>query len=534
MCLILLLGTPVLAQTAGQPLFERVWGLVEEHFYDPELRGVDRQQLRSDAKRLFEGVEDPERSVSLINSLLKRLDTSHTRLYSNQEPEYYQLLDVFASGPQGSEIRSLFGGKPPHYVGILATIKDGVVSDIVAGGPAHNAGLVAGDRVRLAGGQACHPIRSFSVAGQAVSLEVRRGDQTLAVEVVPRTIQPRQDFLNSIDESVEVKTEGPFQLGYVRVYSYAGEFYQDRLKEVLKTQLSEVDGLLLDIRGGWGGAQPAFLDLFQPHPIIEMTTREGESFSTEGKWNKPVALLIDDNTRSGKEIIAHGFSTQKLGPLVGRTGTAGAVSAGRLFLLPGDMALYLAVAEVRVDGEILEGVGVRPDMVVPPDHEVKSMGWSALELEILKRELHRRGNQDQAARLNSSRVEQTWSIDRDNTKWLKSVVEHYGWPKQSVVGKEAARYAWLIAQHTQDFDFQAGVLELFAEAVAQGEASQVNFAYLTDRTRMNQGRPQIWGTQLHTVEGRYEFWEIEDPETVDQRRKDLGLEPLSEYRKRFP
>jgi len=79
---------------------------------------------------------------------------------------------------------------------------------------------------------------------------------------------------------------------------------------------------------------------------------------------KPVVILINGGTRSGKEILAYGFKTYGLGEVVG-TRTAGAVLAGRAFLLSDDSLLLLAVADVLVDGQRLEGLGVTPTVDVP-------------------------------------------------------------------------------------------------------------------------------------------------------------------------
>ncbi len=53
-------------------------------------------------------------------------------------------------------------------------------------------------------------------------------------------------------------------------------------------------------------------------------------------------------------------------PLVG-TRTAGAVVAGRAFRLRDNSLLEVAVLDVHVDGERLEGNPVRPDIEVPFD-----------------------------------------------------------------------------------------------------------------------------------------------------------------------
>jgi C-terminal processing protease CtpA/Prc len=44
------------------------------------------------------------------------------------------------------------------------------------------------------------------------------------------------------------------------------------------------------------------------------------------KWRKPVAMLVNAGTRSGKEVLAYGFKKHKLGEVIG-TRTEGAVLA---------------------------------------------------------------------------------------------------------------------------------------------------------------------------------------------------------------
>jgi hypothetical protein len=66
-------------------------------------------------------------------------------------------------------------------------------------------------------------------------------------------------------------------------------------------------------------------------------------------------------------------------------------------------------------------------------------------------------------------------------------------------------------------------------ALPKDEVSQRNLAYLTDRVLLAEGKKQIYGTQYHTVDGKMEPKPLEDPENVDRRRAEAGLEPLAEY-----
>jgi carboxyl-terminal processing protease len=99
---------------------------------------------------------------------------------------------------------------------------------------------------------------------------------------------------------------------------------------------------------------------------MQLTNRGGETATLNIKWRKPVAMVINGGTRSGKEILAYGFKKYGLGEVIG-TPTAKAVLAATAFLISDGSLLLLAVDDVRVDGERLEGVGVTPTIEVPFD-----------------------------------------------------------------------------------------------------------------------------------------------------------------------
>jgi hypothetical protein len=122
------------------------------------------------------------------------------------------------------------------------------------------------------------------------------------------------------------------------------------------------------------------------------------------------------------------------------------------------------------------------------------------------------------------------SPDARHTERMKEIVHEFGWPGFRLVGDEGAQHAWLLVQHADnDVEFQRRCLTLLAAAVAGGDASARNLAYLTDRVRLNEGAPQVYGTQGTLVDGRIESRPIEDPEHVDELRAAAGLGPLEEY-----
>lgn len=99
---------------------------------------------------------------------------------------------------------------------------------------------------------------------------------------------------------------------------------------------------------------------------MTLTGRDDGQDIVNGRWRKPVVLLINGGTRSGKEVLAYGFKKYGFGDVVG-TRSAGALLAARAFMLSNGNLLLLAVADVSVDDERLEGQGVAPDHEVPFD-----------------------------------------------------------------------------------------------------------------------------------------------------------------------
>lgn len=125
------------------------------------------------------------------------------------------------------------------------------------------------------------------------------------------------------------------------------------------------------------------------------------------------------------------------------------------------------------------------------------------------------------------------ALDAANTAWLRSAVASRGWPRASVVGRDAAQAAFLIAQHTTDEVFQEEALKLLEPLARAGEVSGQHFALLADRVAVQAGRPQLYGTQAGVRNGRVVLDPIVDSPGVDARRARLGLPPLAVYVRRL-
>lgn len=119
-------------------------------------------------------------------------------------------------------------------------------------------------------------------------------------------------------------------------------------------------------------------------------------------------------------------------------------------------------------------------------------------------------------------------VHRDNAKQLEAIIDEFGWPGISLVGEDGSWLAWMIAQHAISLPvFQRRCLDLLSVAVERGDAPAVHAAYLIDRIRFNERRPQVYGTIFDWDEyGQLTPWTIENEAGVDERRKGVGLSPL--------
>jgi len=354
--------------------FEEVVDLVEAELYDPARRDGAWRAASTRQRRHWEAAATPDERAQVLRSLLAGLGVSHTAFYTPGEPAWYELLDLFREGPTREAIRRLFHEGVVRYetLGLVLTERDGAtfVADVLEGSPAAAAGVEPGDRLLAAAElELGSPQPSPERAGKTVRRLLLAAEDDLrgrVVDVAPLRIQPEEMYLAAQRASGRVFERGDRRIAYVHVRSWASKRYQDLLEEqLLESELASADALVLDLRGGWGGADPGYLALFDPRaPELVMTPRNEPATRTRRAWTKPVVLLVDGSTRSGKEVIAYAFKRHAIGPVVGER-TAGAVLGGRPFVLRDGTLLMLAVADVTVDGERLEGVGVEPDVLVP-------------------------------------------------------------------------------------------------------------------------------------------------------------------------
>jgi len=356
-------SAPLRAEEPGN----RDWGalgdeiakIVRERFFDRK-RAEAWMQRHASYGRQAKNVEDFKR---LTKEALATLKASHTGYYIPSDARYYGLAAIFGESLENAPAEWDSPG--------CDFTRDGVVRHVFfPEAPGSESELRRGDKVLRADGEPFHPVDSFrDRANRLVALAVQRKADSppITVPIMPRRINAKHEWLASQRTRSKVVSHANKRIAYAPMFSCAGDEHRELLDWFIRSRQQEADALILDFRDGFGGCSPDFLNfLFHAPPVIDQTYSSGSSFRHDTQWRKPIVLLINEGTTSGKEMVAFSVKKHRLGALVGKK-TAGAVLAGTCYLLSNRALLCLAVADVLVDGVRLEGRGVEPDVDVPDE-----------------------------------------------------------------------------------------------------------------------------------------------------------------------
>lgn len=119
-----------------------------------------------------------------------------------------------------------------------------------------------------------------------------------------------------------------------------------------------------------------------------------------------------------------------------------------------------------------------------------------------------------------------------NFPLVKKILDTYGFPGYDLVGKESSHHYWLLVQHSDlDISFQKKALALMKVQLDRSNASAQDYAYLIDRININEGKQQIYGTQVNMSSKGTSIKPCIDTPNLDKRRLEVGLTPIKDYLK---
>jgi hypothetical protein len=160
-----------------------------------------------------------------------------------------------------------------------------------------------------------------------------------------------------------------------------------------------------------------------------------------------------------------------------------------------------------------------------------------LETLFMEDQLFRRLYQDAEVKFGQDSVEMEyfWKVveeqdERIEIEFIK-IIKKYGWLGINQVGRLANGAQFSIIQHSS-IETKETYAPLMKESVLRNESQPIHYARLIDRILVNDKKPQVYGSQT-TIndQGKTIFFEIEKPEYVNRRRKEIGLRDIERFAK---
>ena len=123
------------------------------------------------------------------------------------------------------------------------------------------------------------------------------------------------------------------------------------------------------------------------------------------------------------------------------------------------------------------------------------------------------------------------SINNEHLNTVRRIISDFGLPTITNSSHDAYKAVVLVALHSGDVGFLENILQELKMANSSSIEKR-DIAYVTDKMRVIQNQPQLYGTQYKiSANGDMHYIEIEDPENLERRRVELGMESFEEYKK---
>lgn len=227
------------------------------------------------------------------------------------------------------------------------------VVEIVPGGPAERAGMMAGDRIVAVDGR---PMTRKKITPDDV-LSTLRGDKDTKVTLTvrrggshkPLKFELTRGEIPSKSVTASYMTDG--DIGYVRVSKFAQNTYAEFLQAINSLRTRGAKSFILDLRGNSGGLLDQailmvneFLDPYSP--IVATKGRnelENANWVADGTGtfnDVPLIVLTDEFSASSSEIVTGAIQDNDRGLVIGRR-TFGKGLVQRAITLPDSSQMRL-------------------------------------------------------------------------------------------------------------------------------------------------------------------------------------------------
>jgi C-terminal peptidase prc len=359
-----------MSKATRHALFSQAWMLINDNYVYPDYGGLDWEAVRDEYADKVAGAAGDEEFYDLMRQMVDLLGDQHSSFLSPDmvalENAFYESLNI------------------PGGIGASLLEIDGelVIVQAFPDGPAFEAGLRPGERIIAVDGV---PWRKFSTVQEAILAIV--GESGTEVVLTMRSTDDAEREIPITRAVIDVERalvqgkmiEGA-KIGLLTLNGFDSPLVTELVRETL-TELIEggpPEGLIADVRANAGGYLDPLLDtlaLFVDGGSIGSQAGRKQAINLlvpEGEYlpeleGLPVVVLIGPHTVCAGEFFAVAMQLHGGAIIVGQPSAGNTEFISWHELSDGSV---LSIAEwiyLLPDGNLIEGHGVQPDLLVDLD-----------------------------------------------------------------------------------------------------------------------------------------------------------------------
>ena len=306
------------------------------------------------------------------------------------------LNDPYANYYTAEELKTITESNQGEYYGIGITLLQDMasgrlhVAGVYEGSPAETAGMKVDDEIIAVDGESVTGM-DLSSAVALIKNKEESLELTLLRDGVELTLTVEPDSIEIPTVSCEMLEDG---IGYLKITEFDSITVQQFEDAMQQLEGEGMEKLVVAVRDNPGGVLSSVCDILRqilPEGLIVYTEDKNgkrEEYTCNGvhALEKPLVVLVNNNSASASEIFAGAVQDYGLGTIIGET-TYGKGVVQRTFLLDDGSALKLTSEKYFTPkGQDIDGTGIKPDIVVEQEENSDTDLQLAEALEVLKQE----------------------------------------------------------------------------------------------------------------------------------------------------
>ena len=247
-----------------------------------------------------------------------------------------------------------------------------IINKVFEGSPADKAGLQAGDEYLKVDNidvstKTLSEIAEIITKGdnKTYTITVKRDNQEIETKVTSGKVE-----IPSV--ASEVLEENDLKIGYIQISIFASNTDEQFEKHLKELENQNIDKLIIDVRSNSGGDLETVINIasnfLQKEDIIVQTVLNDEvtkRYSVKNSNKKyEIAILIDQGSASGAEVLASALNENLGSELIGQT-TYGKGTVQKIKNLPsGGIIKYTTETWMTSQGKEINNIGIIPTIEV--------------------------------------------------------------------------------------------------------------------------------------------------------------------------